>query len=436
MRKNKLTHYSLLTSNDENYNLFMKDNKCDKYDFLIAVGCGAIGGIIDIFLVGSPGNSALGNWTDLQVDNAVKNFAKISGWKPKELQKGNVSSAIGFLERKYKVNYDQRHSGDVDNLFNMSTKNHHIKSLGHSPDIIGLFFSLLNQFTSTSSFVSAGKIIHVKTETSELKGGNLIAKLFCGITNWFGHLISDIAGSSGAKGRGSGIVIPFYELFQFCNFGRLSVGKDKQDLATIAVRAFQEGYDFRHGVAMAIPVLVTELSIRLVWSMRQYFQYKKPIKECIPIQKHPDLRIMLLIGNGTLCVIDGLDSGVRSRGNFLIFFMKLNLIAWFRLTTLVLKEVFIRLGIVNSLHMNIEAYKKTNEALLEYLKELEKIDIELYKEETKKYNKFVSIFNSIKSEAELNAMLLEVYEEMDFEKSWEGEFDDHMSNENGTLVFK
>ena len=26
----------------------------------------------------------------------------------------------------------------------MSTKNHHIKSLSHSPDIIGLFFSVLN----------------------------------------------------------------------------------------------------------------------------------------------------------------------------------------------------------------------------------------------------------------------------------------------------
>ena len=27
-------------------------DKCDKYDYLIAVGCGAIAGMIDIFLVG------------------------------------------------------------------------------------------------------------------------------------------------------------------------------------------------------------------------------------------------------------------------------------------------------------------------------------------------------------------------------------------------
>ena len=33
-------------------------------------------------------------------------------------------------------------------------------------------------------------------------------------------------------------------MLQFCNFG--AVGPDKQTFATIAVRVFQEGYDFRH----------------------------------------------------------------------------------------------------------------------------------------------------------------------------------------------
>jgi hypothetical protein len=100
-----------------------------------------------------------------------------------------------------------------------------------------------------------------------LEGGNFIAKLFCGFANWIGHIMSDMAGSSGGRGgntgRGSGVVMPFYELFQLCNFGKFSVGKDKQDLATIATRAFQEGYDFRFGLALAIPVLFTELSIKI-----------------------------------------------------------------------------------------------------------------------------------------------------------------------------
>ena len=64
----------------------------------------------------------------------------MSGWKPKIDNENNVASAIGFLEGKFRVNYDQRNTTDVNKLFKMGTKNHHIKSLSHSPDIIGLFF--------------------------------------------------------------------------------------------------------------------------------------------------------------------------------------------------------------------------------------------------------------------------------------------------------
>ena len=240
------TDYALMKETEQNKRALLREDKCDKYDYLAAVACGAVGGLVDIFLVGTPGDSVLGKWTDSQVDNAVKGFAKLVGWNPSQAQTGNVASAIGFLERKYKVNYDQRHTADVGNAFNMSAKNHHMMSLSHSPDIVGLFFSILNQFTSTSSFIANGKIITIATDTYELQGGNFIAKLFCGVANWFGHIMSDIAGSSGARGnagRGAGVVMPFYELFQFCKFGSFKVGNDRQDLATIATRAFQEGYD-------------------------------------------------------------------------------------------------------------------------------------------------------------------------------------------------
>lgn len=431
--------YLLISNSAENRELLQVKDKCDKYDYLASVACGAVGGMIDIFLVGAPGDSVLGKWTDAQVDNAVKGFAKMSGWNPQDGQKGNVASAIGFLERKFKVNYDQRHSADVGNLFNMSTRNHHMMSLAHSPDIIGLFFSLLNQFTSTSSFVANGELITIRSDTHELQGGNFIAKLFCGVANWFGHIMSDIAGSTGSRGnagRGTGVVMPFYELFQFCKFGKFNVGKDKQDLATIAVRAFQEGYDFRFGLAAAIPVVVTDLSIRLIWSIRRYFQYKMPLKECIPTSKHADLRVMLLMGNGTLCVMDGIDAGVRSGGNFLAFFMRLNLIAWFRFVTLVLKEVCIRVGISDALQKNIQAFKRINAALLVYLHELERIDIEAFNKETEEYNKTIAVFASAKTDEELNVMLIDTFDRLGFNKPWQGDFNEHMSNKNATLVFE
>lgn len=118
----------------------LQKHACDSSDYLIAVACGAVSGLVDIFLVGAPSQSVIGKWTDAQVDEAVKKFAEKSGWSPRPGKEGNVASAIGYLERQYKVNYDQRYSADVGGAFNMSTKNHHIKSLSHSPDMPHLSF--------------------------------------------------------------------------------------------------------------------------------------------------------------------------------------------------------------------------------------------------------------------------------------------------------
>jgi len=428
-----------IENNSANRELLLSNDKCDKYDYLTAVVCGAIGGLIDIFLVGAPGDSVLGKWTDTQVDNAVKGFAKISGWNPRAGQSDNAASAIGFLEKKFQVNYDHRHSGDVNNLFEMSAKNHHMKSLAHSPDIIGLFFSILNQFTSTATFISNGQIITINTETFELQGGNFISKLFCGVANWLGHIMSDVAGSSGARGgsgRGSGIVMPFYELFSLCKFGSFRVGNDRQDLATIATRAFQEGYDMRFGLAAAIPVVITDLSIRLIWALRRYFQYGKPLNECIPTSKHPDLRIMLLFGNATLCLFDGVDAAIRSGGNMLTFITRLNLVAWFRLVTLVLKELLIRIGIEDPIQKTIDAFKRINAALKVYLSELQKIDIKLFEEETRKYNEIIYAFDKTNDQYQLNVLLIDTFDKLNIKKPWNGSFNEHMSNRNETLVFE
>lgn len=425
-----------IEESETNRKLLQNEDKCDKYDYIVAVACGAIGGIIDIFLVGMPGESLLGRWTDQQVDKAVMIFARKMGWNPKEKNINNVKSAIGFLERNSKVNYDQRKPSDVDNLFNISPKTHHMMSLAHSPDIVGLFFSVLNQFTSTSTFVANGKLVTISTDTFELQGGNFVMKIMCGISNWIVHLMSDIAGSSGAHNRGTGIVMPFYEFFGYCRVGSFDYKNEKKNLAEIAQLAFTQGYDFRFGMTQAIPVVVTDLTIRLVWALRRYFQYHKPVKECVPSNKNSDLRVMLLIGNGTLCVMDGIDAGIKSGGNFLVFFMRMNLCAWVRFATLVLKEVCIRVGLSNALQQQLDAYKRINELLVQYLNQLKQIDLELYKKEIQEFEKVVTIFVQVDSERELNNLLIEKFEELGIKKPWDGDFNEHMSNKQGKLVFE
>ena len=436
----------LIRQQDSQEQYFYHD-KCDKFDYLAAAGCGVLSGIIDIFLVGTPEQSRIQPWTDKQVDNAVMSFAKKCGWSPKPEKANNVASAIGFLENGnaksdfngFKVNYDQRHSGDVNKLFNMSTSNHHMKSLAHAPDILGLFFSILNQFTSTSSFLTDGKLITIATNTFELQGHDFISKLYSGIANWFGHIMSDLAGSSGKVNRGSGIVIPFYELFQLCDFGKFKVGEFQNTLAKVATKVFESGYDARFGLTMAIPVIVCDLSIKLIWSVRHYFIMKEPLKDCIPNQQHDDLRIMLIIGDAALCLIDGLDAGIRSGGNWVNVILRLNLIAWFRLLTLVFKEVCIRCGFTSDVQMQLDAYIRINAALDQCIECLKQIDIERYKKEIEQYTTMHATLKNVTSSDELTSILREALHKLGMTMSWENgydDFDSFMNDGNARMVFK
>src|SRR5699024_6638993 len=109
---------------------------------------------------------------------------------------------------------------------------------------------------------------------------------------------------------------------------------------------------------------------------------------------------------------------------------------WFRLTLLILKEVCIRVGLSFDLQKEIEAYRRINAALQEYLYELKKIDIDQFKKETEKYNRIVAIFTAASSAKELNIALVNAYTEMNIKKPWKGDFDEHMANKNGVLEFE
>ena len=207
---------ALIDANDERINLEEQicetletikalTPECDKYDYILSASSGALCGIIDVFLVGKPGESPLGEITDKWFANRTIDFAQLCEYTG---EKDSLSSAISFLEKKFKIPYDQSVGGGIfRGLINLTPNNHHFKSLGHNPTLLGLFFSILNQFTNTSDFVSDGELISLNNSDGkfELHGDNIPSKIFCGITNWIGHLISDVSGSSSSKGRGMGI---------------------------------------------------------------------------------------------------------------------------------------------------------------------------------------------------------------------------------------
>lgn len=92
---------------------------CDAIDYALAASSGALCGIIDVFLVGKPGASPLGDITDKWFANRTMDFAKVLGWKPRG--EGELKNAIRWLENEFKIPYDQTSWGKLQNQYSVST---------------------------------------------------------------------------------------------------------------------------------------------------------------------------------------------------------------------------------------------------------------------------------------------------------------------------
>lgn len=332
---------------------------CDKLDYTLAISSGALCGIVDIFLIGKPGESPIGNITDDWFENRINDFAKMLGWKNKESKTSNL--AISYLEEKFKVPYDQRGAGDSGKvIYNLTPTNHHFKSLAHNPNLLGLFFSILDQFTNQSHFISEGKLIALQQadDRFELQGKNIVSKLFSAFVNWFGHLMSDISGASGSKTRGMGIPSPILSwsnsIIAIKEILNISPTEFDKSVNELSVRLFNKGYDIRFQTAQVIPVIINELITRFIYMVRRVIKYffedsrekysfKELWKSCEPFS-NASVKRMLTTAHGAFCLIDVGDAALRGTKtsasfNVMEFIMRINLIGIGRFTVSLYGEI-------------------------------------------------------------------------------------------------
>lgn len=374
---------------------------CDKLDYALAASSGALCGIIDIFLVGKPGESPIGDITDKWFADRTVAFAKLFD-KDGKID-GTLSSAIKVLEKKFKIPYDQRGAGDAASfIFDLNPTNHHFKSLGHNPTIMGLFFSILDQFTNQSHFVSEGELISLQSADGnfELHGDTVPAKLFCGFVNWFGHLLSDVSGASGSKGRGMGIPSPFWawtnDIIVIKRKLNIPVSQFDKNISELALNIYKQGYDVRFQTAQAIPVFINEIIVRLMYSIRRMIKYysfnekdKHSIKEmwsaCEPFS-NSSVKRMLTVAHGTFCLVDVGDATIRGfaagGGSFNVteFVLRLNIIGVGRFAISLYGEGK-RAIIIHKTELEVQFAKREKAIVEDYLKGLLLLS-ELYEDES------------------------------------------------------
>lgn len=337
----------------------------DQYDYAFAVSCGIIAGLIDVFLVGTISqecnDSKLVNAVDGAFDKIVMKHAKtekiaqINDNRAKALlahpeNSGNINSkfdslindvskmekkeCISFLEKNHRVSYDVSTSfvNDVGEkvLDGLNPSNHHLFSLAHSPGIEGLLFGIIDQLTGKATIINpkTGVLERVVTANKQKDlGTGSIERIINAIKNWYGHTLSDIAGSHSSAKRGAGLPVPGSEALQRLHFGKIPINGKELDFAEVSQWMYKNGYDVRAFTAQMIPVLINECLVRLYWFCKQKFYFGKPLKESIPLANQREVARLLLVATSVFSAMDLGHAFVKSGGvsDFATFIMTINI---------------------------------------------------------------------------------------------------------------
>lgn len=259
----------------------------DKMDITICALAGIISAAIDILLVGIPGPSSTGVSAG-SLSNHIRKYFE-NKFPPSEMEKLGGKSFV-------KTPYDaQDNRNTTINVEGLSSYYHRLLSLGHDPLlgwIVGVIDIMKGQMTTIDK---RGKIIvQVIENYSDRKESNI----FTALSKQFLHLKSDLTTSMGLPAPLMGL----FNLFQFGN-----IGKENQTIAEIVQGMYYEGYDFIQFCSSSIPVMFTEVAVRISWAIRR-IKNGYNIKESIPVSlnrdKHPKLASMLFLAHSAASAIN------------------------------------------------------------------------------------------------------------------------------------
>ena len=266
---------------------FNQLHKLDKYDVAICASAGILSGTIDLLLVGIPQKTP-----DGLKGGPLSNYVR--EWFDKKFPEVEMEKLAN--SKVSKVSYDaQDNRNTTEYVQGLSAYYHRLLSLGHDP-LLGLLFGVMDILTGRMTTIDkTGKIV---SQVMENYADRKESDVFAAIAKQIIHFKSDITTSMG-------LPAPMMALFNLLQFG--SIGEEEQTIAEIVQGMYFEGYDFIHFCSMSIPVMITEVVIRVGYGLKQ-IKEGNTIKESIPFslnrEKHPKLGTMLFIGHSAATAIN------------------------------------------------------------------------------------------------------------------------------------
>ena len=330
-------------------------NHADKADYALAVTSGVLAGLVDSLFVGEFSLEYANQWGNQQAEKLVLKVAKYQGYGGTDL-----GQAIKHLEYQFPIAADKATAAFGGGL------QHHLRDFSHHPTPVGLVCSILTQFTGNvygTDVAGAFQCVPLNKDGLNLVGKSFPEKIMFGAVNWFFHMVSDVAGSSGSAMKGSfgtGLPGPLVSLLKEFSSTRLFKKQDAKGCKEFSVyisklfngtllgerdangNLIPLKFDLRTemGVAMqvgkqTIPVIINECIVRSFFLLHRLLQelsrddiqdwsdvHKINWKAIIPFRNRTVDR-MLTIASMTFTVADTADAAIHaaieSGGNWVLF---------------------------------------------------------------------------------------------------------------------
>lgn len=270
---------------NEEYNAL---HRLDPVDVAISVSAGILSSVVDILLVGIPERTSEGT-RGKPLENYVRDWF-LERFPPEEMERlaRDVSSKVPY-DAPYNAGFTSEY---VEGLWPAM---HRLYSLGHDP-LLGFVVGTLDILTGRMTTID--KFGRILSQEIPRYAGREEARVFAALCKQVIHLKSDMTTSMG-------LPAPLMGLFNLMQFG--SVGEEEQTIAEIVQGMYYEGYDFQHFCAQAIPVMLTEVVVRLGYFLKRASEGHS-IKESIPItanrEKRPKLGTMLFMAHSLATAVN------------------------------------------------------------------------------------------------------------------------------------
>ncbi|GGJ59440.1 hypothetical protein [Deinococcus roseus] len=259
-------------------------HRLDLLDVGIAVVAGILAALVDVFLVQMPMHSNF-------LGDKSSAGGPLANWVRTRINESLPPGEIRKLEKYMKVPYDPSMNTGLQQIIEgLNPHTHRFQSLGHDP-ILGFLFGVMDIMKGTFSAIdSNGQWIVQANNIHGTAGMNV----FDALARQYGHLLSDVSTTRG-------LPVPFMPLLQFLQVGAFtSKGLTVGDVST---QMYTHNYDFRHFLAMGIPVGMIEVMVRMGYFAKRQHE-TGDLAQSAPFGNKPKLKSMLLIAHGVATAVN------------------------------------------------------------------------------------------------------------------------------------